>query len=387
MRFSSLPYALPLGLGLAVACTNDPGQTTIFDPTNATGDAESTSAGEEDVTTAEPETSTSTSTTSGDETTDDDDSDTNQGSVCGDGIVSGNEECDCGGGACTPEGLDNKTCVDVTDPLKPGILTGGTLGCNPASCRFNTSECTYCGDGEVNGIEECEPGLPIDLTCEALGAGTGGQLTCNDTTCTADTSMCTDCGYTFNFESCANWTTGKAHASGNDVSWACGNPTGTPPNGPPGNPTGVWATNLTGTYNFSESSFLQSPPLNLTSCAGEGITMTLRHWYLFEGGVTRPDGGIVQISTNGTTWTTIDPVGGALYGAGNIGATYPPVMGTPGFNGNQNNNSNVMLESMWDLSAYAGLSDVHLRFVFGSDSSDQRAGWYLDNLELLGTGG
>ena len=384
MRFSSLPYAWPLGLGLVLACTNDPGTATSFDPTNVTGDTDSTTTGDES-TTAEPETSdpsTSTTTSSGEESTDEG-NDTNQGAQCGDGVVSGNEQCDCGGAPCTEAGLDFKSCVDVTDATKPGILTGGTLGCNPASCRFDTSQCTYCGDGEINGIEQCEPGLPIDLTCEALGEGTGGALTCNNSECTVDTSMCTDCGYLFTFESCANWTTGKANSQApGAVSWQCGNPTG----GPPGNPTGVWATNLTGDYNNAESSFLQSPPLNLAQCAGEGITMTLRHWYHFEAGPTRPDGGIVQISTNGVNWTTIAPNGGVLYGAGNIGATHSPVAGTPGFNGNANNDANNMIESTWDLSAYSGVDEVHLRFVFGSDNSVTRAGWYLDRLELLGTG-
>jgi hypothetical protein len=382
MRLSSPSYALFLSLGLALACTNEPGTTTLFDPTNATGDGESTGNGNDTTSTGSDESTDDPSTTSGaEDTTDDDGADTNQGSICGDGIVSGNEECDCGGGPCTPEGLDNKTCVDVEDITKPGILTGGTLGCNPASCRFDKSMCTYCGDGEVNGIEQCEPGLPIDLTCEELGEGTGGLLSCDDNTCMVDTAACTDCGYLFTFESCANWTTGKAHNQGSDVSWACGDPTG----GPPGNPTGVWATNLSGNYNNDESSFLQSPPLNLAQCAGEGITMTLRHWYHFEGLAGNNDGGIVQISTNGTTWTTIAPNNGALYGPA-ISASYSPVNGSPGF-GNLGNNSANMLESQWDLSAYSGMSEVHLRFVFGSDGSTTRAGWYLDNLELLGTGG
>jgi hypothetical protein len=379
MRFTSPPHAFLLAFGLAGACTADPGGMAIFDPTNG-ADTDATDDGS-DTTTGEPGGTEDTSTTGGEESSDDEDSaDTHSGAVCGDGIISGNEECDCGGGPCTAEGLGGLTCVDVDDPTK--LLTGGTLKCNPASCRFDTSECTYCGDGVVNGIEECEAGLPIDLTCEALGRGTGGVLTCDTATCTVDTSACTDCGYNFNFESCANWTTGKAHAQSSDSSWDCGTPTG----GPPGNPTGVWATNLSGNYNDNESSFLQSPPLNLSECAGEGITMTLHHWYNFEGGPSRPDGAIVQISTDGTSWTKIDPFDGDLYGAGNIGATYTPVSGTSGFNGNTNNNSNAWLESKWDLSNYSGLSEVHLRFVFGSDSSVNRVGWYLDDLELLGTG-
>jgi hypothetical protein len=384
MRFESLSYASLLTMGLIASCTNEPGTTTLFDPTHATGDSDTTDDGADDTGTADAadtsDDDTEGGTTADAEASTDDGASTPSGAVCGDGIISANEECDCGGDPCTPEGLGNTSCVDVDDPSKPGLLTGGTLGCNPASCRFDTSQCTYCGDGEINGIEQCEPGLPIDLTCEALGRGTGGLLGCDEQTCMADTSACTDCGYLFDFASCAGWTTGKAHNLAADPSWECGNPTG----GPPENLTGVWATNLSGNYQDDESGFLRSPPLDLSQCAGEGITMTLRHWYHFEGGAGNRDGGIVQISTNGTNWTTIAPTGGAVYGNA-ITASYAPVHGSQGF-GNLGNNAQTMLESQWDLSAYSGLDEVHLRFVFGSDGSVARSGWYLDHLELLGTG-
>jgi hypothetical protein len=260
------------------------------------------------------------------------------------------------------------------------------LDCNPASCRFDTSGCTYCGDGELNGNEECESGQPIEATCEELGAGTAGEPGCGSE-CTIDTSSCTDCGYGFDFEGCGGgWTTGRTTMSASVPSWACGEPTGDPPYGPPGMPTGVWATDLTDFYSANESSWLRSPALDLTACELEQLTMTLTHWHNFETGVTNADGGIVQVSTDGSTWITISPEGGSSYGNNPIVATYPPVDGSFGFDGQVDDDSAAMLQSEFDMTAWAGEEEVYIRFVFGSDGSSVTAGWYIDGFELLGSG-
>ncbi len=307
------------------------------------------------------------------------------GALCGDGLICGAEECDCGGFPCTPEDFGGLGCVDVKDPTIPGVLTGGTLGCNPASCRFDTSLCTYCGDGEINGAEECEDDDEIATTCEALGAGTAGPLTC-DAACKIDTSGCTDCAFSVDFEldSCpAGFSTQSLNGAASASSWACGEPTvyGL---GPGAASPGTFGTNLSGPHNANEISALVSPAIDVSSCKDAGLVMSLRHWHNFEGGDTNADGGLVQVSEDGETWTTIAPVGGDPYDVVPLTATYAPVSGALGFSGSEDDNSWSLSE--FDLGAYVGSNSLQIRFVFGSNGSVQQGGWYIDYLEILGGG-
>ena len=83
---------------------------------------------------------------------------------CGDSEVDAclGEVCD----SCTPgEVCNGQSCATLGLPF-----TGGILGCS-ADCTFDTSQCTTCGDGIVNGVEDCEPGDPLNLngkTCKTL---------------------------------------------------------------------------------------------------------------------------------------------------------------------------------------------------------------------------
>lgn len=393
MRKTSLPLIVSATAIALAGCTEDIPDVTHFGGTEASTGAPSDDGGS---TMAADESSTggaADGTSTGPADTDSADGASSSedggpgGALCGDGTISGNEECDCGGGPCTVDGLGGNTCADVSDPLNPNTLTGGTLACNPASCKFDYTGCTFCGDRSVNGNETCEPGMPIAETCMSLGEGGVGDLTC-DAACQIDTAGCTECGGTFNFdvENCpGGWTVGQA-AGGVGVSpstWECGEPSEVGPRMTEG---GVWATNLDGNYSLNEAGALVSPPIDLSACAaGENVEMRVYHWFEFEGGPTNADGGIVQVSTNGTSWTTIAPVSGTSYVAAALNTIVVPPDGIQGFSGNDPDEGS-WVQSNFDVSAYSGDDDLQVRFVFGSDGDDNRSGWYIDRVEFVGSG-
>lgn len=98
---------------------------------------------------------------------------------CGDGILNGTEQCD-------GTDLAGATC-EVLDTR----FTGGTLSCS--SCRYDTSACEYCGNGVVEDGEACD-GEDLDgVECGDLGYDSG-ELLCDTATCSFSTVSCYECG-------------------------------------------------------------------------------------------------------------------------------------------------------------------------------------------------
>ncbi|MBU1535788.1 hypothetical protein KKF84_10740, partial [Myxococcota bacterium] len=96
--------------------------------------------------------------------------------ICGDGLVQGDEQCDGGN-------LANQTCATLG-------YDGGSLMCH-TDCTFNTVQCTgevVCGDGEAQLLEQCDTFDYKGKTCVSLGF-VGGELDCTDG-CLLDTSAC-----------------------------------------------------------------------------------------------------------------------------------------------------------------------------------------------------
>lgn len=98
-------------------------------------------------------------------------------SICGNGVVTGTEQCD---------GQDF------------GVLTCGTFGfvhgalmCNSA-CAVDTSGCsntTVCGDGIAEGTEECDQDDFRGVWCGDVPGFVAGQLVCTGS-CTVSTTLC-----------------------------------------------------------------------------------------------------------------------------------------------------------------------------------------------------
>ncbi len=73
------------------------------------------------------------------------------------------------------------------------VLEEGGTGGDTAGTSGNTGESTaICGDGQINGLEQCD-GMNLNMaTCGSLGEGTG-TLNCSPT-CTYDLGMCSGAG-------------------------------------------------------------------------------------------------------------------------------------------------------------------------------------------------
>jgi hypothetical protein len=96
---------------------------------------------------------------------------------CGENVRRGQEACDgtdLSGESCASAGYD-----------------GGTLSCTSA-CKFEFDACTgpgpVCGDGDATGFEACDGTDLVGATCRTLGYAAGGTLSCDG--CRYDTSAC-----------------------------------------------------------------------------------------------------------------------------------------------------------------------------------------------------
>jgi len=112
---------------------------------------------------------------------------------CGNGKVDTSEECE-GTNYTSMANATVKNCTNIGRGF-----TGGTLGCT-AGCVLDTSTCIsplYCGNGKVDGDEECDKTNLTGQTCMDAGFA-GGALRCKPD-CTLNTSLCinsptTQCG-------------------------------------------------------------------------------------------------------------------------------------------------------------------------------------------------
>jgi hypothetical protein len=91
------------------------------------------------------------------------------------------------------------------------------------------------------------------------------------------------------------------------------------------------------------------------------------------------DAGIVEISTNGTTWDRVaDKFLRGEY-RGIVAPSSPSVLSNVlSFWGNNGDFEDIVI----DLSDYAG-EDIFIRWRFVSDAADRARGWWVDNIQLL----
>jgi hypothetical protein len=125
---------------------------------------------------------------------------------------------------------------------------------------------------------------------------------------------------------------------------------------------------------------LVTPPIGIISTT----TMSFYHTYSFEGTSTCYDGGTLEYSTNGTTWTVIPD---SYFTSGGFNGTVSSSYGNPiggkraWCGGTIGNMTQVNL----NLGALAG-NTIYLRFHAGEDSSYANTGWYVDTIRINNAG-
>ncbi|MDC1452611.1 T9SS type A sorting domain-containing protein, partial [Vicingaceae bacterium] len=172
--------------------------------------------------------------------------------------------------------------------------------------------------------------------------------------------------YSEDFEtSNGGWT-----ASGANNTWAWGTPAGSVIASAAGG-TGAWVTNLTGNYNNNESSFIESPCLDLSSLSVDPI-LTFSLTYDTE---SCCDEGWIDYSTDGgLTWSRLIDNGGALEWYNDIGNQW--------WDGTSSGGAGVWVTAENTLTGLAGQSSVKIRVGFSSDGSVVRDGFGIDDVSI-----
>jgi plastocyanin len=153
-------------------------------------------------------------------------------------------------------------------------------------------------------------------------------------------------------------------------------------------------------YYGGGSTEVVTPALDFSSAESD-LLLTLKHRYNFDyySGYTSYNGGQVQISIDGgTTYSMFEPNGGYSGTMYNYAGYGNPLFGQKGFvhcsdctgvSGSAPDDEDKYISSTFDMSSYAGMDDVRIKFVAGMYSYQWPGDgehWNIDSLAFTGTG-
>ncbi|WP_179352825.1 T9SS type B sorting domain-containing protein [Winogradskyella vidalii] len=160
--------------------------------------------------------------------------------------------------------------------------------------------------------------------------------------------------------------------------WALGTPDGAIINSAASG-SNAWVTNLSGTYNTGENSWVTSPVFDFSSLAAPSIELSI--WYDAENSY---DGAVLQSSIDGgSTWNNVGANGDPnnWYNDGSIGGN--PGGQQEGWTGTATDGTNAWVIARHALTGLAGESNVILRIAFGSDGSVIDDGFGFDDINIF----
>jgi len=171
--------------------------------------------------------------------------------------------------------------------------------------------------------------------------------------------------YLQNFETDA----GSWYAEGKKVSWEYGTPASTKINRAASG-SKAWKTNLAGSYNNLEKSYLYSPCFDITGMTNPTLSLNIA-LDIEDCGATLCDAAYVDYSADGITWTRLDTVGA----------------GTNWFNRNYSGSHvwSVQDYTRWHVATVplpTGFNRLRLRFAIESDPFLTREGIAVDDIHI-----
>lgn len=247
-------------------------------------------------------------------------------------------------------GARDETCSDAGDVTMCVDL------CAEVDCFGAGDQCTTTTCNPTNGLCDVVTNLMDGTSCED-GRSCTAMDTCSAGACSAGANTC-EFEYFEDFEA----DDGAFTAGGTGtISWEYGVPAGGLDDPDTGS---LWATNLTGDYNSSENSYIESPVIDMTTATTDPV-LTFQLYREFE---SCCDEGFAEISFDG-------------------GMTYNRL----GVSGDGNNWYNDSGNDWWDntvgwsptqipLVGAAGQSMVRFRFHISTDGSVARDGLGIDNI-------
>lgn len=119
--------------------------------------------------------------------------------------------------------VECSTIADAADEY-----TGGSATCNDMGDGFDESACEYCGDDIINGSgEQCDDTQVPAETCVGLGfdvgSSAGAELSCEPASCRFDTSECSKCSSGIAANKCMEGDAATCTSSADCAGKQCGN--------------------------------------------------------------------------------------------------------------------------------------------------------------------
>lgn len=268
----------------------------------------------------------------------------------------------CGQSATTPVQVTVRnhspqelTGVPVRYRIDGGAVITETIAAIPAR---TTITYTFAATANLS--------VPGAYTVQAIADLPGDSFRENDTAAVVVFSqpLITTFPYLQNFES----DNGHFYTAGTRSSWAWGTP-GSRRINRAASGTKAWKTNLQGTYNDRELSYLYSPCYNLTGMSTPTLSFSVA-LDIEDCGTALCDAAWVEYSTDGTTWQKLGTSGN----------------GTNWYNKpSPRNNWSVQNYTAWHVATQplpTGVASLRLRFVFSSDPGVTREGIAIDDIHI-----
>jgi hypothetical protein len=257
----------------------------------------------------------------------------------------------------------NSTNTTITNlPVKfrvdAGAITSETISSVAAG---STVQYTFNGTANLSSIGSHTMQVWVDYAADTY------RLNDTATKTIINAPLINSFPYLENFESgVANW-----YSNGKKNSWTYGTPSSSKINSA-ANGSKAWKTNLTGSYNDNELSYLYSPCFDISGMSNPTLSLSIA-LDLEDCGGSLCDGAWVEYSSDGISWTRL----------GSFGS------GTNWYNKNYGGGTNPL----WSIQNYtrwhvattllpAGISKLRLRFVISSDQGVSREGVAIDDIHI-----